>query len=308
MSEELIVFTHNDLDALGCMLNIEYKFPGVKKKYFHTNYSNIPTIVDDIEKHIKANGNTHILIPDVSFSDNKEHMERLYTLGKCIHIDHHLYPDGFWDGFPDMKVVWDKTKCATLLCNEYFGNKGKCEALDKISYLIDIYDLWQVDSPHFAFSQDLNEYCWHHDLATVCQKIVDNDYKLPHDFFNIVNGIKNEYTKAVADFERRGLIQRSGDITFAFVNEWFNQIMIPEMNAGKNVVVGVTNYGIIRVRINQKSDFTKEQLDQLRIILTGTADVGHNHAFTYKISGKLKFEDLIAEAQKITKAIEEVRC
>ena len=36
---ELVVMTHHDLDALGCMLNIEYKMPGIPKKYFHTNYS-----------------------------------------------------------------------------------------------------------------------------------------------------------------------------------------------------------------------------------------------------------------------------
>lgn len=48
--EELIVFTHSDLDAIGCMLNIEHKLPTVKKKYFHTNYSNIPERVYEIKE------------------------------------------------------------------------------------------------------------------------------------------------------------------------------------------------------------------------------------------------------------------
>ena len=147
MSDELIVFGHNDYDMLACMLAIEFKFPGIKKKYFHTNYANIPERVAEIEQHIKENGNKHILIPDVSFSDNKEHLRTLYNLGNCIHIDHHLYPDGFWDEFPDMKVVWDKTKCAGKLCHEYFGNLGKNAALDKFIEIADVYDLWQVKGP-----------------------------------------------------------------------------------------------------------------------------------------------------------------
>ena len=38
MPDELIVLLHNDLDAIGAYINIEYKFPTLKKKYFYTNY------------------------------------------------------------------------------------------------------------------------------------------------------------------------------------------------------------------------------------------------------------------------------
>jgi oligoribonuclease NrnB/cAMP/cGMP phosphodiesterase (DHH superfamily) len=307
MSEELIVFTHNDLDALGCMLNIEFKMPGIKKKYYHTNYKNIPDIVDQIEAHIKEHGNTHILMPDVSFSDNKEHLRRLYTLGKCTHIDHHLYPDGFWDEFPDMKVVWDKTKSATLLCNEFFQNTGKNQSLDNLTHLIDVYDLWQTKSKYFGLSQDLNEYVWTHDLGLLSQKIVENDFNLPADFKDTVHGIREKYTKDIADFRARGLVQRSGDVTFAFVNDWFNQVLIEEMNNGVNVVVGISKFGITKVRINQDSDFTKEQLDRMRLELTGTSNIGHNLAFTYKCDTPKGFESLIDEAKKISCVIEQCR-
>ena len=182
---ELVVMTHNDLDALGCMLNIEYKMPGIPKKYFHTNYADIDQVVAEIERYVLAERNTHILIPDVSFADNKPALARLYNIAHVTHIDHHLYPEGFWDDFPKMKVVHDMTKSATKLCNEFFKNTGKNERLDKLSFLIDVYDIWQSADPAFDLSQDLNEYFWasisYGVLLPLVERIIENDYKVEGD-------------------------------------------------------------------------------------------------------------------------------
>lgn len=303
MTEELIVFTHNDLDAAGCMLNIEYKWPNIDKVYFHTNYSNIPQIVSEIEAHIKKNGNKHILIVDVSFSDHKDSLEKLYNLGKCTHIDHHMYPDGFWDEFPDMKVVWDKEKCATLLVNEYLGNTGKNSNLDKLSKIIDIYDIWQVKHPAFDFSQDLNDYFWKAGIENFVESIKENDWKLPDDFAEEVAHIRRESDMAIQSYEERKLIHRASDITLAFVNGWFNQVLIPEMRNGQNFVIGINSHGIVRVRINQDSPYTDEQKNSLRFALIGAEDHGHMNAFTYKVDNP-KFENLIKEAEKVVEKID----
>jgi oligoribonuclease NrnB/cAMP/cGMP phosphodiesterase (DHH superfamily) len=307
MNNELVVMTHNDLDALGSMLNLEYALPGVPKKFYHTNYSNINEIVDEIEEYIKRNGNTHIICPDVSFSDNKGALERLYNLANVVHIDHHMYPDGFWDVFPDMKVSWDKTKSATLLTNEYFKNTGKNANLDKLTYLIDVYDLWQKDSPHFGVSQDLNEYFWACGIEWLFNEIVKNDYTLPSNFTNVVQNIRKECATAIASFEERKLIQRAGEITFCFVDSWFNQIMLKEMAEGKNFVIGITSYGIVKIRIREEAPYTEAQKQELRLELTGNDNIGHLNAFTYKIFKQdVKFDDIMEEVQKITKLLERI--
>ena len=306
MSNELIVFTHNDLDALGCMLNIEYKLPNVKKKYFHTNYANIDTIVDEILSYAEENGNTHIIIPDVSFSDNKDSLRRLYNkFSSCSHIDHHMYPEGFWDEFPNMKVVWDKTKSATLLCNEHLDNTGKNERLDKLSRLIDVYDIWQEKHPAFDIAQDLNNYFWENEIGFLFNAIVQNNYKLPDNYMAVVQNIKNRYTAAIADYEKRNLIHRSNGITFAFVDEWFNQVLLQEMASGQKFVIGLSSYGIVRVRVNQFKDLKESDLNELRLRLTGNAEYGHLHAFTYKVK-ESGLDAIMAEAQKIANNINDI--
>jgi len=282
------------------MLNIEYRFPEVPKKYFHTNYANIPQLVQEIEEYVTKNGNTHLLIPDVSFSDNKEYLARLYRLFDHVtHIDHHLYPNGFWNEFPNMKVVWDKTKCATKLCNEYFGNAGKNDRLDKLTYIIDVYDLWQTKNSTFDTAQDLNEFFWKYDIGYLTAEIVKRDYRLPEGYRSVVDGIHQQYKEAVKDYESRQLIQRAGDVTIAFVNDWFNQILIKEMANGQNIVIGANSYGIIRVRIKEDAPISDKKKDEMRLELTGTKDIGHMNAFTYKMKGTTNFENLINEVQKV---------
>jgi len=311
MTEKLIVFVHNDLDALGCMLNIEYKFPNVPKEFYYTNYSNIDKIVKEIKTFSIKTGSKHLLIADVSFGDNKQALQDLYDMDlKITHIDHHLYPENFWDCFPNMKVVWDKTKSATILCNEYFGNKGKNDNLDKLSTLIDIYDLWQVDHKAFDATQDINEYFWSkikaedHSLETLMHKFIESNWSLPNDYTELVRSIKEQYNQDIQSYENRKLIHRAGEISLCFVQEWFNQILISEMKKGKNFVIGLNQYGIVRVRINKNAPYTTTMKDSLRMVLTGTKTTGHSNAFTYKIKDPVTFDIIMAEAKKITDTIE----
>jgi oligoribonuclease NrnB/cAMP/cGMP phosphodiesterase (DHH superfamily) len=306
MSDELIVFLHNDLDAAGCMLNIEYKWPDIKKKYFHTNYSNIPQITADIIAHKKEHGNTHIIIADVSFSDAKESLTILYNeFNVCVHIDHHMYPEGFWDDFPNMKVVYDKTKCATLLCNEYFGNKGKCETLDNLSTIIDVYDIWQIDHPAFKFSQDVNEYCWSKGVQEFTDLCIDAGYKLPSDFSEVTQNINAKIATSLQAYDDRKLVHRAGDISIIFVDDWFNHIMMKEMAQGANIVVGMHDWGLVKMRINQACPYTEDQLNSLRYKLTGKAEYGHMHVFTYRFKDRPTVDDVMGEVTKIVGAIKE---
>ena len=308
---ELIVFTHNDADALGCVLNIEHKFPNVEKKYFYTNYANIDEIVDQIIEFKNQSNSQHIIIADVSFSDNKSSLAKLYDVFKsCTHIDHHMYPDGFWDDFPNMKVFWDKSRSATQICHDVFGND--VDQLTKLSKLIDVYDLWQEKHEMFNISQDLNEYFWHRvrvgnnpvSIESLAKEIVARDFKLPEDFIRTVRMIKEKYTAAIENYEERGLIKRAGEITICFIDDYFNQVLLKELAQGKNFVIGANSYGIIRIRVNRECPYTEEQLNKVRFDLTGNAEYGHLHAFTYRINGAASFEKLVEEVKKITQVID----
>lgn len=312
MNNELVVFSHNDLDALGCVLNIEHKFERASKKYFHTNYANIPEIVNEILVHQIKTGSTHMIITDVSFSDNKKYLKILYDAFEHItYIDHHLYPDDFWNEFPNMKIKWDKSKCAALLCYEYFNNNN--HSLHKLSKLIDVYDIWRTEHPAFPVSQDLNEYFWSKNrtsgisIEELSKEIKIVQYNLPRDYLEVVQGIKDTYNPIIEKYYSEKQIQTSGNITLCFINDWFNQVLIPEMQRGQDFVIGFNSYGIIRVRIRAQAEYTKEQKDELRLKLTKTSNTGHNNAFTYKIDNPVSFDKLIAEAKKIVNIIQQFK-
>lgn len=284
----------------GCVFNIEAKFPSIPKKYFYTNYANIDEKVDEILAY--QNGHTHLLIADVSFSDNKDSLRRLYNSFKsCTHIDHHMYPEGFWDEFPNMKVVWDKSRSATKLCYDYFNNSDKNQRLFKLTEMINIYDLWKDKHPAFDFAQMLNEYFWEVGQDYFIDEIIKNDFKLPDNFKAVTDSIRERQEKEIAYFESKGYIQRSGEISIAFVNDWFNQILIKEMKDGKNFVIGANSYGIMRIRVNQDAPYSEEQLKNIRLELTGNAEYGHSHAFTYKVDGN--FDRILEEVNKIVNVI-----
>ncbi len=305
MTEKLIVFTHNDLDGLGCMLNIEYKFPNVPKQYFFTNYSDIVEKTDQIIKYIIETGNTHLIAPDISFSDNGRCLYDLDKIAKVTHIDHHMYPPMFWDEFSDkMKVIYDPEKSAALLCNEYLGNTGKNDKLDRLTQIINIYDLWQKTHPAFDFAQDFNNFFWQHDMIFLCNEIIKNDFKLPDNFHSVVQQFNKDAEAALQDYEKRNLIHRADGITVCFTDGWFNQLLIKEMKAGQKMVVGSTPYGVIRIRINDDADYTDEQKNELRKALTGNMDYGNMNCFTYKSDYGL--DNIMKEMERVLHNIKNI--
>ena len=308
MKNEMIVLTHIDLDAVGCMLNIEFKMPSIPKKYFYTNYADMDNVITEIEEYVKNTGISTILIADVSFSDNVQALRRLHSLGHCTLIDHHLYPKNFFDEFKGMNIIHDMSKCAASLCQEYFDNIN--ENLEKLTYIINIYDTWQDDHRHFGVAQDLNDYFWtsteYGKPMPLVKQIIQNDYKLPENYIDKVKEINTAFNVAMKDYEERKLIQRAGDRTIIFTLDWFNRILINEMKNGQNIIIGAGPSGIIKIRINKNALYTIEQTNQMRFKLTGTESIGHPHAFTWKIKGPISLDILIKEVQKVNTVIQEI--
>lgn len=303
MENELIVFTHNDLDMAGTILCIENKIPNIQKKYFYTNYGDITKQVDDIEEYVKRNGNTHCLMTDISWSTNPYDLYRLCKLFKKITlIDHHLYPEGFFDNYPNLKIYHDSSKSASLLTYEYFNLNNI--NLKNIIDLIDIYDLWKDDNINFTEAQDLNRFFQEIGKEQFINDILKNN-NLPYYYDSIVNSIKDKFIKSIEKFEKRKLIHRTDKITIAFVDEWFNEILIKDMAEGKDFVINVTTYGIFKIRINKKANITEEQKKSLRFKISGNTDIGHMNAFPFKMSLPISFENIISEIKRVINIIEE---
>lgn len=305
MNKEIVTFSHNDLDAFIACLNIEFKFPNLKKTYFYTNYGDIEEKTEQVIQYIKENNIKELIITDVSFATSPECLKKLDDLNiSSVFIDHHLYPNGFFDNIK-MKVIYDKSKAACLLTSEFLGNIGKHKKLEELTRLGDIYDCWRINHSHFSLAQDFNEYFWSYDFEKLRDIIQKNDYNIPENFQEITKQIKEKYTAHIKNLNDKGLIQRSGGISFIFTDEWFNQAQLIELAIGQSIIIGITSFGIIRVRINEFSDLSDDFKNKLRKELTGEDNTGHLNAFSYKINGN--FDKLIQEAEKISTTIERLK-
>lgn len=321
----MILFTHNDLDALGCLMVIAEKFKDYTIKIFHTNYSNIPDIVDDISNHFINKKPDLVVCADVSFSTSPLEFDRLYKLVTSngvpmLYFDHHLYPDNFFDSYQSDKfrLFYDKSKCATKICydtlfNDVFQkNNPMLSALVKI---IDVYDIWQSKDPNFKSAQNLNNYFWemiHNDLSImdIYLSIKDAHTKgslLPENYKPVVDTLNAEIDLHLMDIEKSNLVHRNIDYktTLYFSNKHFNPFMINEHLNGQWFVVQFSSYGIIRMRISQDCDFTDEQFKKIMYEMTGQTDIGHKQAFTWKTSLDCNNNDKWAfiEAERICKIL-----
>lgn len=304
MKDELIVFTHCDLDMAGSVLCIEKYIPNIRKKYFYTNYSDIKKRVDEIENYIKQHGNTHCLMTDISWSTHPDDLHHICSLfEKITLIDHHLYPNGFFDNYPKLKVYHDKSKSGALLTYEYF--KLNDSNLKSIIDIIDVYDLWQSEHRDFEKSQDLNRFFWEVGREKFIEDIINSNYKLPSYYENTVNKIRVKFTEDIEKYEKRKLIHRTDSITIVFTNDWFNEILIKEMSDGRDFVINVTTYGVFKIRINNNSGISDDIKNKIRFKLTGNTDIGHMNAFPFKMSLPISFENIMSEIKRVINIIEE---
>jgi hypothetical protein len=309
-SEELIILTRNTLDSLGVNLSFKYGLPDVRKKYFTTNIVNIVEVVNNIEQYVLKNKNARIVICGVSFLGNLDSLRKLVSICKCTLIDSIVYSPSFVNEFEeDIRIVWDADKSSSMMCCEYFVGSGKSLRLDRLIKLIDIYDQWDVKHLAFGIAQDLNDYFWsptYNGDGELLKNIEDTDGNLPLNFQEFRETNLNEFNLAVKNYEDRKLIHKTEEITILFGYDWFHRISHSEMSKGKDFVLGFTDWGLVQVRVNNESKYTNDELHSLRLQLVGDSDTGSLNAFMYKFKNKATFDDIIGEAQRVTKAIQDM--
>jgi len=223
-----------------------------------------------------------------------------------VFIDHHLYPDDFFNEFTGkMKIYHDINKCATSLAYDVL-NIDK-ESLKKISYLIETYDIWKNDRDEFSLANTLNNYFWYKvesmSIEYLMHQFIDNDWKLPKDFISSTNTLQTLYKEYIDNLTKRNLIFKTSLISIIFGDKYHNLFLIDEFKTGKAVCLVVNDYGIIRIRINDKCKLSNEQKQRIRLESTGNEFIGHMNAFTTKVQDHT-FINIMKEVERIVKVIE----
>lgn len=304
---KIIVLTHVDLDALGCVMCIKQKFN--IEKFFYTNYYDLSKVKNEILEYSNQNIIDTLLIADVSFSDNIAILEELSDNFKnVILIDHHL-TDFSKIRIENLKIVHDVNRCGAKLCFDTF--KIKNQGLEKLINYINAYDIWQRKSELFDDAFYLNEMFFSlkkNDNSNI-EKIANLLYNKEDKVFKMLPAFKEKcikkFDEQVEDLKKRKLIFKSSDIktTVVLTFDCFNYILKNEIESGQDFVIGV-HYGIIKVRINEFSDISEKFKLNLRGYLLGKENFGHLNAFTYATKYKTN-DEVINEIQKICDFIKE---
>lgn len=306
-----VTLTHNDFDGLGSLLMLMIKFK--PEAHFFTNYHDFEKAVDQIIKYKHENDADTLLIADLSFSDHPQLLERLNMVfeGNIFLVDHHMYPEGFWEPFSFKKIV-DTARCATRILFEDLNLNKDIKDPDfaakaaKFVTMVDVWDCWRDEDPLFK------EAMYHNELflslktgnASIVQIAKD---QIGHHFgiFQDISSFKEAYDQQYEGFKKnlkeKNLIWRYPNVTFVFSWDFLPKVLEDEYDLGTKVVVAV-QYGIVKIRINRHVGLTEGQLNNLRRELTGMDAFCHLHAFTYKTEA-IKPKEMVQECKRVFDAV-----
>ena len=290
--KSIVSLTHNDLDGFGCRLNITEKFGDIVEHHT-TNYKNLPDRVQEISEFTHRNIIKLIIISDVCFETHRASLEILDDLGiPIIYLDHHLYSEGFQEGFKNIKFIIDTSKCATLLTADFLGIQNN--NLKKINNYINAFDLWQTKDSNFMIGMYLNSYFWEHSLKSL------PGYELPHNFKDFITSNVLESKEYIQNLKDRKLIYEISGTLVAFTDKFYQDIIFQTFSKRPEIkcIVILNSWGGVKVRF--KDTYQPEFKEFIKENLIGNLS-GHENAFAYTV--KPGIENLIEEVQKICKLV-----
>lgn len=272
----MIHFTHNDLDALGCMLCVHTKF--VIKNVYFTNYADFEDRVNDVLK----DPDPVLIISDLSFAERPELLKLLISSKKFVFlIDHHSYSEGFWNDFnypvTKFKKNIDPSMCAAKACYKLLELNN--ENLKNLIEIIDSYDRWVLNSELFERAQILNDWFWENHLTEIFKALKENDFKLPDSYKEESQKIEEKLNVQMQNAYDLKLVQKFGPVVFVIGTDVFNRILLKEMSSELPVVVQILGT-VFKVRI-KKDRFSDFNLEKIRFTLAQKV-TGHLCAFSYK--------------------------
>lgn len=315
------VLTHNDLDALGSVICFNESTPIIYLE--QTNYADLPLKANvllekarELQKLCKNSEgdvfNTFtntLIIMDVSFSQHRELLEKLCQNFDRVHlIDHHMYPDDFFDvleyEYSNLEVTVEQGECASRLTYKKFD--GMHMFLDKLTKIINDYDMWNTSSENFEYALWLNEFYKEQvqkgfTFREILDKFRNNLSEIVSFEYGIDDLMKKTLLKASEIIANNVLYKRVNDVTLLNTDECFQYFVYNEMLCDQNIVIARCNN---RVKIRIKPDvFTDETLDEFREALTGSVNFGHPLAFSVADNpeNKVHFSDLLEKKASILK-------
>lgn len=309
-----VTLTHNDFDGLGSLLMLMIKFK--PEAYFFTNYYDFDKAVKQVIEYKHEHDIDTLLVADLSFSDHPQLLERLNMVfeGNIFLVDHHMYPEGFWDQFSFKKII-DTERCATrilfedLNLNEDIKDPDFRDRTARFVKIIDTWDCWRDEDPLFKEAMYHNELflSLKTDNASIVQIAKD---QIGHHFgiFQDISSFKaaydQQYEQFKRDLESKNLIWCYPNVTFVFSWDFLPKVLEDEYERGAKIVAAI-QYGIVKVRANQHAGLTEEQLNKLREVLTGMDAFCHLHAFTYKTEAH-KPQEMVQECKRIFDAVNDI--
>jgi oligoribonuclease NrnB/cAMP/cGMP phosphodiesterase (DHH superfamily) len=242
MSSNIHVYTHNDLDGLGCLLTIIWAFPDSTVSY--TCISNANTFKEQYTKAQNNKSFDKIFITDLSLKQEDIH---LIDKNNVIFIDHHKTSLNLQ--FTNAKkFVQIFSSCSLLV---YKLLKSQC-ILDynqkQLLVYIDDYDSYNLK---FNISKQLNVLFWAH-YQNSASLFIEDFFKgfkaltpLQSQAINIYNKKFNDIINNLKVFKCTAVIQNiSSSITAAFAETSINDVsdyLFQKHNSDIIIIVNLRN-------------------------------------------------------------------
>lgn len=310
LKKEIVHFTHNDLDAMGCIINLNYAMPDIKKTIFHTNYQDLNEKVHDVIEYIHKHPVSLLVISDISFAQSKHELLHIQEVVqnqigvKILYFDHHTYADNFFEDIT-FRYYHELTKSATLIMNKAFNVNN--EKLNQLSQLINDFDIWVEDAKTFSVSLGINDWFWnelkYQSIDNLAYSITNNDFSLPDTFVQYYKAYQAKFKNKLDSLKAKKLFINDGFTALVFTDDYFNEALYESFHINKNQIAFIVNsYGIIRIRFATVDCLSTEIKEKIKFAIMGTLEHGHLNAFSIKVKNS-NFEKLMTKVQELTQIV-----
>ncbi|WP_349409952.1 oligoribonuclease [Pseudalkalibacillus sp. SCS-8] len=183
------LFTHNDLDGVGCGIVAKIAF-GDKVDVRYNSVMGLDHQVERFLEHLneKKDKEWNMLITDLSVNEkNEEALDAFFIDGGSIQlIDHHKtalhFNDYDW-GYVKVEYSDGRLACATSLLYGYLVHKGLLEpsaALEEFVELVRQYDTWEWDANDNIKAKQLNDLFFMVSIDEFVEKMVPRLQEAEH--------------------------------------------------------------------------------------------------------------------------------
>ncbi|AST91832.1 oligoribonuclease [Sutcliffiella cohnii] len=156
------LFTHNDLDGIGCAIIAKLTF----QKKVEVHYNSVGSLNIQVEKFIEAGNIEHkLMITDLSVNERNEALITTFIEngGNAILIDHHksaLHLNEHSWGNVTVEYEDGRLTSATSLLFDYLKEEGEIttnKAIEDFVELVRQYDTWEWDANGNTEAKRLND-------------------------------------------------------------------------------------------------------------------------------------------------------